>query len=46
MSFAYDYDLQGRQPHIFYIGTVQPYSLVKGIVAQDGASGTFTAKRR
>ncbi len=46
MSFAYDYDLQGRQAHISYIGTVQPDGSVKGVVAQDGASGTFTAKHR
>ena len=46
MSFAYDYDLQGRRAHIAYAGTVQPDGSVKGTVAQDGLSGTFTAKRR
>ncbi len=46
MSFEYDYELQGHQAHISYVGTVQPDGSVKGVVAQDGASGTFTAKRR
>ena len=46
MSFAYDYDLQGHRAHIAYSGTVQPDGTVKGVVAQDGASGTFSAKRR
>jgi hypothetical protein len=46
MSFEYDYDLQGREAHISYVGTVQPDGSVKGVVAQDGASGTFTAKHR
>jgi hypothetical protein len=46
MTFGYDYDLPDRRAHIAYAGTLQPDGSIKGIAAQDGLSGGFTARRR